>query len=366
MSTKTSRLTRDVWEESVSSRCWWCTPLDEGWDAASARGYCPADDAEISGIVAMEYELDEIPAWAELIVERAFRDLPCCGHYMFPYWLLNAVNAVGAEEEPSRTMACFAVDPARKRQAQDYILCLDAWLAGATPDTVATELNLYAERPLEWEHVTEDLWEVLGEPTRVKRLLVERLVIMMRSAVKFDTWDEDDAEFGRDQFLGRRDEHDPRAERIEKRLGEIWPQWEEYRSWFVDEWWLCAPKAFRFVEHRLWKIGNNAFDGSEGTPPPFLKCEDTYLDQDQAAMWWENFIAALDTWWRGDEMSGTIGADLARRLGTRDPVKEWLVRLFVRRIRMLVEAGAQMGRLVAPEARRSRGTKPLTFIGVTR
>ncbi len=366
MSAHSVPVTRDIWEASVSSCCWWYTPLDEGWDAACAAGFCPADDPELVGILQMEHELDEVPAWAEIIVERVFRDFPSCGHYMFPYWLLNAVNAIGAEEEPERTMACFAVDAVRKRQAQDYVFCLDAWLAGATPEAVAAELHHRAERPLDWGQVAADVWEVLGQPTRVKRLLVERLVIMVRSAVKFDTWSEDDPEFGTDQFLGRRDEHDPRAEAIEKRLEDIWPQWPEYRAWFTEEWWLCAPKAFRLLEYRIWAIGEDAFDGSAGTAPGFLQCEDTYIDQDQAGMWWEKFTAALDAWWRGRQSQDALYADLARRLGTPDRVKRWLVRLFARRIRMLADTGAALGRLVQPGPRTRRGTKPLTFIGITR
>lgn len=93
--------------------------------------------------------------------------------------------------------------------------------------------------------------------------------------------------------------------------------------------------------------------------PGFLQCEDTYPDQAQAATWWRAFCAALDGWWQGRSESGATAADVRARLGEPTPVKHWLVRLFLRKIRRLEENDEEFTRLVNPPARSKRGARPV-------
>ena len=187
-----------TYEASVSSRCWWYTPYDDGWDK------CPsmAEDAELRGIVGMERALGDVPAWARQIVERSIQFACPCGHYLFPKPYLEVLDAIRAETPPTFVHGCFTVERERKRAMMDYVLCLDAWLAGIAADDAAHELIALGSRRIAWDAVCAELWRVLGERTELKELLVERLIHSQRCKIKGSPWDDDLAsEFGRDQFL---------------------------------------------------------------------------------------------------------------------------------------------------------------------
>jgi len=49
---------KETFERSISSRCWWFTPYDNGWDPS--RGLIAADN-ELREIVATEVSLGEVP-----------------------------------------------------------------------------------------------------------------------------------------------------------------------------------------------------------------------------------------------------------------------------------------------------------------
>lgn len=162
------------------------------------------------------------------------------------------------------------------------------------------------------------------------------------------------------------DRQSPRMQRVEARLAEICPNWPRVRGDLL-EWWLCAPKAFRFLERKLWNIGKGvgrAFDAEKTGPnepvPGFLKCEDTYPNHDEAAAWWRGFLQALDAWWQGTPAKGVVADDVSQRLGESTSLKRWLVRLYARRLRRLEENGEEFSRLVNPNHTHKRGTKPLT------
>ncbi len=383
-------LTKEAWEASLSSRCWEYTPYDGGWDD------CPdiATDRELAGIVAMEEALGVVPEWAERIVCTAIAHVPFCGHYRFPLAFVEVVDAIGSGTPPEFVHGCFTVDTQRKAHAQDYCLCLDAWLAGAPPEHAAGELAVVGARRIDWHAVCADLWRVLGKHTEVKDLLVERLLHFLRFCIKLPTSDDDPGPvFGRDSYLGVLatgselnpsnayshaeppapgfdEAASPRVQRIEARLAEICPDWDRMRVLLLDEWWLCAPKAFRFLERKLWFVGKESPPDGEGFEsdrwtaawwraflaadvPPFLRCQDTYPQADEAARWWSAFCSALDAWWQEIHDTGDMADDVARRLGEPTPVKRWLVRLFVRRVRRIQENGEQFTSLVGPATQRS-------------
>jgi hypothetical protein len=370
---------KETYENSLSSRCWWCTPLDGGqWN-----DFVAADD-ELRQIVAMEQELGPVPDWAEEMVAKVFYAVPPCGHYTFPARHLEIISSVGSENPAARLHSrCFAADRNRKREIQDYCLGLDAWLAGASPEPVAAELNALGYRRINWSAVCRDLWQVLGERTETKELLVERTLHEMRYWVKASVWTDDLAsEFGRDQYLGdcqvgdcpARIEHNisvsapafrqslsPRLQRMEARLAEICSDWPRFRD-LISWWWPCAPKTFRFLERHLWAIGQGSLPEKGEAIPGFLQCEDTYPNQDEAAAWWRQFLDALDGWWQGRPATGEVGADVNQRLAESTPIKRWLVRLFARRIRRLEENGEDFVHFVNPKPTQKRGTRPLNLM----
>ena len=364
--------TREAYASSISSRCWDYTPYDDGWDA------CPgiAADAELREIAAMERELAPVPDWAQQLVEKSINFAPPCGHYLFPRGFLEVLDIIGAERAPGLVRSCFTVAPARKREAMDYCLCMDAWLAGAPPDSAARELTALGQRKVDWHAVCRDLWDALGERTELKDLLVERLLHQVRSTIKSAIWEGDIAsQHIRDQYTGGYVERggpgeysnrdlrvpdfdegaSPRVQRITSRIAELAG---DSHVWGWD-WWLCAPKAFRYLEKRLWTIGmGRAPRPGEGVPG-LLQCEDTYPNQDEAAVWWRSFCDALASWWQGRAAIGPVADDAYQRLGPRTPMKRWLVRLFLRKIRRLEENGEEFTRLINPPSHSKRGARPV-------
>ena len=368
---------KEMYENSVSSRCWWFTPYDAGWDGCREHGADISTDDELRGIVAMERELGDVPDWASLIVETSINFLPPCGHHLFPLAFLEAASAIGSETPPAFIHSCYTAERGRKERMLDYIFCLDAWLAGAGPEEAARELVLRRRDVADWPEVCSALWEILGRRNETKELRVERMIHRQRWWVKTLVWDDDSRDaFGRDRYLGDvRGSGDsygnpdfldpyftelasPRVKKLEARAAELCPGGNFFWG-NVNESWLCAPKAFRFLERELWSIGKERPLAELGEVPSFLQCEDTYPDPRETAKWWEAFCAALTGWWRGEREEGEVAEDVHRRLGEATDVKRWLVRLFVRRIQLLASMGGELKKLASPRPGAKRGTRPI-------
>jgi len=319
-------------------------------------------------IVAMEQELGQVPEWASAV---GIGLLAPCGHYKFPEPLLQVISLIGSSNpaviKDTLKHQCYTVERDRKKAAQDYALCLDAWLAGTSPEIPAAELSALAHRKINWPSVCEELWRVLGKRTEKKELLVERILIGLRHAIKATRWDDERAaEFGRDQYLGnfQRGTSDdpvfdllssPRVKRIEKKLGLIDSQWRSLVSVDLGFWWLCAPKAFRLLERDLWAVGKDSPVEEGEKVSGFLKCEDTYPNQDEAAKWYKSFCDALGTWWKDETPTGRVADEVRRRLGDRTPVKKWLVRLLLKKLKTYERTGGSIGALVNPIPNHKRG-----------
>ena len=386
-----------AYRTSVSSRCWTYTPYGEGWAGSRKHGADLSLDGELQQIVGMESQLRRVPDWAQRVVERSIDRLPGCGHYLFPLAFLEALDAIGSETPPTFVHGCFTADRGRKTQMMDYVFCLDAWLAGASPQAAAAELVARSDRKIDWHAVCTDLWNVLGNRTELKELLVERLVHNRRFQIKTRLWDDDlGNEFGRDHYLGdyqdaSKDSHpakawsyvalpcpdfnettSPRVRKLEEQLAQICPDWNWFHTLICEFSWLCAPKEFRYLEGLLWCIGKErprlnlpSFPlANPDEVPRFLRCEDTYPDQDQAAVWWQAFLPALEAWWQNRPQAGVVADDVNRRLGEHTAMKHWLVRLYRHKLWILERLGRDwggtIGALVNPRPGSRRGTRPLS------
>jgi len=156
----------------------------------------------------------------------------------------------------------------------DYCLFLDTWLAGAGPEAASRELTLLGHRKVDWEVGCADLWQILGPREEWRELAVERVLHLLRFWVKFAVWDDDRAsQYGRGEYVGTckglsrpfeeidmllpafDEASSPRLRRLEERLASACPSALRWDDTFVPVWWLCAPKAFRFLERNLWQIG---------------------------------------------------------------------------------------------------------------
>ncbi|MCP4640657.1 MAG: hypothetical protein GY851_09500 [bacterium] len=362
----------EVYEGSVSSRCWFCTELDGGWSEKHSA------DEELQAIVAMEKDLGEVPDWAQRLVGGFINRFGACGHYTFPKPFLEAVDAIGREESLPHLHGCFNVDMVRKREAMDYCFCLDAWLAGAGANDAAEELRMLAYRQADWPSICRDLWDVLGDATEAKRLLVARVLHHVRWFIKFTTWDDEPGHLCHDQYLGRFCHKDgkvaihcyydvpsfdfdgasPRIAEFENRLDELEPEWRQIRDDILS-WWLCAPKAFRFLERIILSIANLRSPQPGETVPGFLKCTDTYPDQQGTAEYWEPLMESLANWWKGESCDDAVASDIYERLGESTDLKRWLVRLLARKLTAMVDSMAEFASLVGSRPSGSRGTKPV-------
>ena len=126
------------------------------------------------------------------------------------------------------------------------------------------------------------------------------------------------------------------------RLSAICPDWPWFRS-FIRDSWLCAPKAFRFLERLLWCVGkekravslpSHPMESGDRVPG-YLQCEDTYRNIAGGKEWVRAFVAGMRLWIAGGEPDGTVASDIQRRLADRTPVKLWLVGLYLRKIELL-------------------------------
>ena len=363
-----------TWEASVSSRCWEYTQYDGGWDSCEDL----RNDEELAAIAGMEHALDGVPDWAERIVETSIAHVPFCAHYRFPLPFLEILDAIGSERAPDFNHGCFTVEADRKRTLSDYCLILDGWEAGASAEDTAAAVGAVTLREINWDTVCSELWGILGESTDVKRLLILRLLHYLRWTLRTTLWDDDRGNrFAQDVYLGPPADNEanryahpdtpapgidesasPRVVEMEERLAATVPDWAQFRTLLLAEWWLCAPKAFRFLEKKLWFVGKGSlpdatgFEGDRWTSawwkafraadvPPFLHAEETYPDQAQAAEWWKSFKAALEAWQNGESGLGDTAKDVYQRLGTPTDVKRWLVRLYRHHTRVLQQNGEQ-------------------------
>lgn len=358
---------KEVYENSLSSKCWWYTPYDDGW----INGVGIAVDGELKQIVRMETDLRPVPEWAARLATIWINYIPACGHYLFPLPFLELASAIGKETASDPRHSCYSVQPQRKKEMADYCLCLDAWLAGSSPEAPVRELEAFGAREIDWKSVCSDLWEALGTHNELKDLLVEHYLHALRHSIKASRRENDAATgFGRDEYLGDyivpRDGSaeffepgsSPRLRKIEDRLTEIRPDWREFSEVDFGRWWLCAPKAFRFLERDLWAIGKERPMERGEDVPSFLKCEDTYPNQDEGAAWWKSFVAALQGWWQGRPTDDGVARDVNQRLSAWTPTKRWLVRLLLRKLSLL-EANGEFGWIVKGRRDNRPGTKPL-------
>lgn len=354
---------RETYQSSISSRCWAFTPYDLGWDR------CPElrTDEGLRQLVHQENSLSPIPQWAQEIVERSINYPPYCPHWAFPSPYLEVLDGIGKQTSPTFVHGCYTASRDRKARMQDYVFCLDTWLAGAEHQQAAFELIKRGYSQTDWPSVCAALWDVIGERSELKALLLRRIVHRQRWWIKSLVWDDDRRDiYGRDQFLGNvdcegnshygnpefRDPYFaelrvPEVRKMEERLSEICPDWPVFRSMICDS-WLCAPKAFRFLERLLWCVGkeeiavslpDHPLDNGDKVPA-FLQCEDTYGNSTEGKEWVRDFVDGIRSWIAESEPSGMVASDIHRRLADPSLVKLWLVGLYLRKIEFLNPYGA--------------------------
>ncbi|MCJ7736429.1 MAG: hypothetical protein MUQ10_03815, partial [Anaerolineae bacterium] len=96
----------------------------------------------------------------------------------------------------------------------------------------------------------------------------------------------------------------------------------------IQETWLCAPKAFRYIERVLLEIGAIGTVDTPDFSQRLLDCDDTYPDFEQAREWEAALLNKLESWLAGD--SGAVP-----ELGSLTPTKHWLAGLLRYRLMLM-------------------------------
>jgi hypothetical protein len=304
---------------------------------------------ELRSLVTEEAALGAVSGWAKEIVTRMIGSpLPPCGHYAFPAPVIQIIEAIGQERCPAFVIGCYTADPARKRRLQAIVYCLDAWLHGAPLETATWELERQHIDDKNWSGIVRGIYTTLGDPHPLRVLLVERLIHRLRWWVKTHSWDNDARlQFGLDQYLG-----DPRGDGdwgdfgdpelsdpyfVELREPDIVSMEERIRTEVADgeallvriqSTWLCAPKAFRYIERLLLEIGAIGTTDTPGFDQRLLDCDDTYPDFEQAREWEAALLNRLASWLAGD-------SDAVPELGPVTPTKHWLAGLLHYRLMLM-------------------------------
>jgi len=304
---------------------------------------------DLRRLLAEELGLGAIPDWArEIVVRMLASPLAPCGHYTFPAPLAQVIDAIGEERCPDFVIGCYTADPVRKRRLQAVIYCLDAWLHDAPLETATWELGRRDIDGKDWPDIVRRVYVALGERTELRLLLVERLVHRLRWWAKAHSWAEDArTAFGIDQYLGDlrgdgdwgdfgdpelRDPYfveprEPDVVEMETRVMQMMPEAAPLLV-RIQETWLCAPKAFRYVERVLHEIGAAGTDRAPDFSRSLLDCEDTYPDFDVARTWEADCLDRLSRWLKGE-------IDAVPALGPPTSVKLWLVGLLRYRLELM-------------------------------
>ena len=333
--------TSQAFEASVTGRAWTYTEYDGGWEKCR-------DSSEIREIFAAEMALETVPDWAREIIDRLLANpLPPCGHYTYPHPIRQICEAIGQERCPDFVIGCYTAEPERKILMSCYIFCLDAWLKEAPLETACAELERRDDLGRDWARIVRAVYETLGESLELRVLLVRRLLHRLRWWLKTLIWRDDrrdrlmldaylgdvrgSSEWGDYGNPGFHDPYfaelqEPEVQELAQQIREQVPKGSELLT-RIESTWLCAPKAFRYLERLIVEIGSV---GSEA-PPDFgrsiLQCEDTVPDFASSRQWHASFLSSLKAWLDGD-------GDALPELGPITPVKHWLVRMLRYRLQI--------------------------------
>ncbi len=326
--------------QSHTASAWACTPYSAGWDGSAQHGEDLPASAELRAIFDQETAMGEPPAWALDIIRRMIDPMSMCGHASFPAPLNQIFCAIGEERAPSFVLGCYTAPPERKRRMLSVVYCLDAWLQDAPLEAAQAELRLRRDDMcLDLPAIVANAYGALGERTEVKSLLTEHLVSRLRWWVKTLTWFDDKRDmFQLDAYAGDvRGSGDtygnppfadpyfaqlqlPRTQARAERIRALLPKEDADRILdAIESTWLCAPKAFRFVERIVGDIGAMPGQRPERYPTLFESAS-TYLDLADAQAWYERAIRDMTSWLDGD-------TDALAQLGEMSPPKRWLVML---------------------------------------
>ena len=366
-------MSREKWSRKAWDSCASSGAYNSGWwetlTVEKERGLW----TDLHSIFEEEKALPEIPRWASDIIGRMM-ELPMCGYYAYPANVMQILNAIHDEQCPAIVLRCYTADSHRKMLLSYYVYCLDGWLKNAPIAEVIAELSFRDQIGKNWREIASVVYRTLGEPSEIKKIVVERLIHRQRWWIKSLIWMDDK----RDRFLldvysgaimgdeeewgayGNSPYGDPFF--VELRLPYVKAMEEQILAEVTGAagllerihcTWLCAPKAFRYLERLISEIGAIGSGPPPAEVPSFLHCEDTYPDFAANRAHFEDLLRRLRLWLDGDE----------RQFGSLDaasPVKRWLVHILWHKLKFHAEYEENFGKFMGLRPHGKNGAKSLT------
>ena len=355
---------RDAWDTSISAKAynpdWWET-LTEAKE--------PELWVELKSVFEEEKAIPAIPDWASEIVLRMM-ELPMCGYYAYPANITQVIDAISAEQCPDVVMRCYTADADRKVLLSYYVYCLDAWSKNAPISHVVAELSLRDQLGKDWREIAAAIYQSLGERSEIKQVAVERLMHRLRWWIKSLIWSDD----RRDRFMldvysgdiSGDEEHWgaygnspygdpyfaefalPHVKEMEQRICEQAPDGKGLLE-RIHSTWLCAPKAFRYLEKLIPEIGAIGSGTVPNNTDSILNCRDTYPDFDANREHFRDLLERLRSWLDGNNRAVAIGES--------SDVKHWLVHLLWHKLVFHARYEGNFAKLVGEGAHGKSGSK---------
>lgn len=356
---------RSAWDACISAKAY-----NPGWWDSLTQEKEPGLWAEMRSIFEEEKAISDIPRWASDIVSRMM-DLPMCGYYAYPANITQIIDAISVQRCPDIVMRCYTVDSKRKVLLSYYVFCLDAWLKNAPLSFAVAELLLRDHLGKDWKKIASTIYQVLGEQSEIKMIVIERLIHRLRWWIKSLIWLDDKRDrFLLDVYSGdiRGDEeklgaygnspygdpyflelHLPHVKAMEERILDNVPNGKELLV-RIHSTWLCAPKVFRYLEKLILEIGAIDSDAPSVEFNSILQCEDTYPDFTANHDHYLSLVECLRFWLDGEK-------EKLPSIEFASPIKRWLVHLLWHKLIFHAKYEENFGRFVGERQHGKAGSR---------
>ena len=184
----------------ISERIWWSTDLPERNDGRET----------IKKLIEAERSAGHIPDWAAFIAENNIKYFPPCGHEMFEYNVNGILKAIKERHRVEGFYYCFMVSKRTLAKAEEVI-------ERCSKNEGMTAYSAILAKRLRW-------WTVVNSKVKENPFINDN--------VRSDYYDWDKS--------------------TENEIRKSCSSLDDKLLKNIKDTWLCAPKAFRFIE----KIGN--------------------------------------------------------------------------------------------------------------
>ena len=364
---------RKHYDVSVARTCFVSTPYG---DDPGADRPAPQNDPEMQRLLEIEASLDPLPNWALEIARQIARLSPF--GWAMPHCIEAICQNIGAgDPEAAKPSACYHIGPHRLQLMTDYAICLEGWLKGLSPETIAARTS---ERSLgwrDWEFIARRIHEALGETGGNKAVLVRRLLAKLRFWLRAgganlpigqaraaqDSGDPGGASRSRQSDAAQAGqyvavtEHELEMAELDRQIRRSVPHAERWLE-LIDSAWPGAARIFHYIERMMAAIGE--LDAAPDARPdelvdvdldPVAAAHEAYQSANPGRMLYETVLRVLDDY-LGDKFNRAADPKtpvndkwaerLTRRLGEPTPVGTYLAALTRKRITLLAAKARQM------------------------